>query len=124
MLSQLNKILAYYDSEPTEITQGVIWLFFFPLIYTLEHGFNPIIFLSIIIGYCSLYAVACMSLRVRKTLALATSLLSIVAVILFFSHGDYKCPSHWGWFFISLSALFNLRRITNHFYRRKNLSNG
>jgi len=120
MLSQLNKILSYYDSEPTEITHGIIWSICFPVIYTLEHGFNPIILLSIIIGFCTLYAVAYMTLRIRKALAAAVFLFSIVALILFFSHGDYICPSHWGWFLISLSAFFNLRRITNHFYRRKN----
>ena len=40
MISRLKRILTYYDSEPTEITQGIIWLIFFPIIYTVEHGLN------------------------------------------------------------------------------------
>jgi len=123
MFTKLKNILTYYDSEPTEITHGAIWLLGFPIIYTLEHGFNPIVILSIIIGFCSLYAVANMDLRTRKAIAAAVFLFSIVSVCLFFSHGDWKCPSHWGWVLISLSAFFNLQRITNHFYRRKHYSN-
>ena len=119
MFKKLDSILTYYDSEPTELTHGFIWLIGFPIIYTLEHGFNTIIFLSMIIGFSTLYSVTNMTLRVRKTIASAVFLFSIISVILFFSHGDYKCPSHWGWVLIALSAFFNLKRIANHYYRRK-----
>ena len=118
MLSNLKNILTYYDSEPTEITHGVIWMIFFPIIYTLEHGFNPIIFLSFIIGFCTLYAVAYMTIRIRKAVATAVFLFSVVSLILFFSHGDWRCPTHWGWLILVLSAFYNLKRITNHYYRR------
>jgi len=118
MYARIKNILAYYDSEPTEITHGIIWLVFFPAIYLLEHGFNFTIILSMIIGFCALYAVAYLTLAVRKTLAVAMFLFSLIALILFFSHGDYSCPTHWGWALVSISAFFNLQRITNHYYRQ------
>ena len=117
MLAKLRNILTYYDSEPTEITQAVIWFLFFPVIYTLEHGLNLfLVIVSVVIGFCTLRAVCSANLRVRKTLAYATFLFSVVAVVVFFSHGDWRCPTHWGWVLISLSAFFSLKRITNHFY--------
>jgi len=119
MLSKLVKILIYYDSEPAEIAQGFIWFLIFPIIYTLEHGFNPMILLSIIIGFCSIFSVVNLNIRIRKTLAYAVFFFSIMALIMFFSHGDYKCPTHWIWFVISISALFNLKRITNRYYIKK-----
>ena len=126
MISRLKKILTFYDSEPTEITQGVIWFIFFPVIYTAEHGINIVLMLlSIVIGYSTLYAVAYLSLRARKTMAFAVFLFSIVSIIMYFIiHDDYTCPTHWGWVLISLSAFFNLKRITNHFYKRKFKENG
>ena len=123
MLSKIRNILTYYDSEPTEITQGVIWLILFPAIYTVEHGFNPwLFFISIIIGFPGIYSVCYHSLQTRKTLALGTFLFSTVVCVMFLIHKDYKCPSHWGWLIVSLSALFNLKRICNHYYNK--MSNG
>jgi xanthine/uracil permease len=122
MFSRLKKILTFYDSEPTEITQGFIWFIFFPLIYTLEHGLNIFLaLLSIVIGFCTLYGVAYqLDLRKRKTLAYAVFLFSVVAVIMYLLiHKNYNCPTHWGWLVISISAFFNLKRITNHYYCKK-----
>ena len=115
-MSKLLRILTYYDSEPAEIAQGFIWFLIFPIIYTLEHGFNLLILLSIIIGFCSIFSVIHLSIKIRKTLAYTIFFFSIIALIMFFSHGDYKCPTHWIWFIISISALFNLKRITNKYY--------
>ena len=121
MISRLKRILTYYDSEPTEITQGIIWLVFFPIIYTVEHGLNLfLVCLSIVIGYCTLHSVAYLSLSIRKTMAFAVFLFSIVTVIMYlFVYKQYTCPTHWGWLLISFSAFFNLRRITNHYYNRQ-----
>jgi hypothetical protein len=118
MISRLNKILTFYDSEPTEILHGIIWLIFFPISYTLEHGSNFMVFVSIIIGFCSLYSTLFLSLKIRKTMSVSTFIMSIVAVMLFFRNGDYNCPTHWFWFILSISAFFNSRRILNHYYRK------
>ena len=127
MFSRLKKILTFHDSEPTEITQGFIWFIFFPFIYTLENGLNVLLILiSIIVGFCTLYGVAYdLKLRVRKSLAVSVFLFSIVASVMYLLiHKTYSCPTHWGWLVISMSAFFNLRRITNHYYSQKIKKNG
>ena len=127
MFSRLKKILTFYDSEPTEITQGIIWFLFFPIVYTLENGLNAfLIILSIIVGFCTLYGVAySLPLRVRKTLAVSVFLFSVVASIMYLViHKTYHCPTHWGWLVITMSAFFNLKRITNHYYSKKLKTDG
>jgi formate hydrogenlyase subunit 3/multisubunit Na+/H+ antiporter MnhD subunit len=118
MLSKIKNILTYYDSEPTEIMQGVVWLIIFPVIYTIEHGLNLFLIIpSILIGFCSIYSVCYHSLKTRKTIALAVLLFSIVSVTMYIIKGDYVCPTHWVWGLISFSAFFNSKRICNHYYR-------
>lgn len=58
MLTKIKNILTYYDSEPTEIMQGIIWFILFPVIYTAEHGLNLfLVILSIMIGFAGIYSV-------------------------------------------------------------------
>lgn len=122
MLSKIKDILTYYDSEPTEITQGIIWLILFPIIYTTEHGFNIYLLISsVIIGFTGIYSVCYHSLKTRKTIALGTFLFSIVVCVMYLVvNKDYTCPTHWGWALVTLSALFNLKRICNHYYQSLN----
>lgn len=121
MLSKIRNILTYYDSEPTEITQGIIWLIFFPIVYTAEHGLNlTLVILSILIGFTTIYSVCYHSLKTRKTLALGVFLFSIVVVVMYYIKGTFVCPTHWGWIVISFSAFFNLKRICNHYYNKLN----
>ena len=123
MLSKIRNILTYYDSEPTEIMQGIIWFILFPIIYTAEHGLNLfLVITSIIIGFCGLYSVCYHSLKTRKTLAFSTFLFSTIVVLMYIIKGNFVCPTHWGWAMICFSAFFNLKRITNHYYR--SLQNG
>ncbi|BCV02322.1 MAG: hypothetical protein CM15mV51_1440 [uncultured marine virus] len=57
MLSRIKRILTYYDSEPTEIMQGIIWFLLFPVVYTIEHGFSLVlVIISICIGFSSLWS--------------------------------------------------------------------
>lgn len=118
MLSRLRTILTYYDSEPTEVTQGVIWLLFFPIIHTLDYSFNLwLIIPSMLIGFASIKGACSHTVGVRKTLGLGVFLFSIVVVTYYFLIG--KLPNdatHWGWLLVSISAFFNLRRLTNHYY--------
>ena len=119
MLQRVRHILTYYDSEPTEITQGVIWLLLFPTIYTAEHGLNIwLVSISIIIGFTGIYSVCYHSLKTRKTIALGTFLFSTVVCVMYLIHEDFRCPTHWGWLVVAFSALFNLKRICNHYYKK------
>tara|TARA_R110001599_G_scaffold140731_1_gene320920 strand:+ start:867 stop:1235 length:369 start_codon:yes stop_codon:yes gene_type:complete len=121
MLSKIKNILTYYDSEPTEITQGIIWLIFFPVVYSAEHGLNLwLVIISMIIGFTTIYSVCYHPLKTRKTLSLGVFLFSLVVVVMYYIKGNYVCPTHWGWIVISLSAFFNLKRICNHYYRSEN----
>ncbi len=119
MLSKIKDILTYYDSEPTEITQGIIWLILFPIIYTAEHGLNIyLLVISLVVGFAGICSACNHPLKTRKTVALATFLFSIVVCIMYLVvNKDYSCPTHWGWALVSLSALFNLKRICNHYYK-------
>ena len=118
MLSRLRTILTYYDSEPTEITQGFVWLIFFPIIHTLDCDFNVwLIIPSMLLGLASIKGACSHTVKVRKTLGLGVFLFSVVVVTYYFLIG--KLPNdatHWGWVLISVSAFFNLRRLTNHYY--------
>ena len=117
MFFKIKKILTYHDSEPTEITQSLVWLLVYPILYSIEHGFNVwLIVFSVIVGFSSLYSTCYHSLKIRKIMAFAVFLFSVVACTMYLIKGDYTCPTHWLWALISLSALFNLRRICNHYY--------
>lgn len=114
MLKKLQNILTYYDSEPTEVLQGLIWFIFAPLV--LEATFFPnlwyVAVLSIIIGFGTLYSVVHSSLERRKLFGFSYGILSISFVIIFFwNFGFVGNPMNWGWFVISISALSNIRRI-------------
>jgi uncharacterized membrane protein len=122
MLKKLQNILTYYDSEPTEVLQGLIWFIFAPIV--LEATFFPNFWylglLSLIIGFGTLYSVVYSSLERRKQFGFAYGLLSILFVIVFFSNNglDYN-PMNWGWVVISISALSNIRRIQKKIEAKK-----
>lgn len=114
MLKKLQNILTYYDSEPTEVLQGLIWFIFAPIV--LEATFFPNFWylgvLSLIIGFGTLYSVVYSPLERRKQFGFAYGLLSILFVIVFFwKNGLNSNPMNWGWVVISISALSNIRRI-------------
>tara|TARA_B100001758_G_scaffold91169_1_gene77799 strand:+ start:4775 stop:5155 length:381 start_codon:yes stop_codon:yes gene_type:complete len=121
MLNKLGHILKYYDSEPTEIMQGLIWFLLFPIIYILEVGLNLWILIpSILIGYGTLRAVCFFSLRKRKTFAYACFILSLVVCALFLCDGRLlKDATHLGWIFVAFSALTSLKRVTARYYAKK-----
>lgn len=118
MLSRIKRILTYYDSEPTEIMQGIIWFLLFPVVYTIEHGFSLILVLiSLCVGFSSLWSACYAKLQMRKNIALSVFSFSLIVVTTYFIKKDLpSCPTHWGWVVISFSAFFNLKRITNHYY--------
>ena len=123
MLTKIKNILTYYDSEPTEIMQGIIWFILFPIIYTAEHGLNLfLVILSIMIGFAGIYSVCYHSLKTRKSIAFSTFLFSAIVVVMYIKKGTFSCPTHWGWLVIWFSAFSNLKRISNRYYT--SLQNG
>lgn len=123
MLTKIKNILTYYDSEPTEIMQGIIWFILFPVIYTAEHGLNLfLVILSIMIGFAGIYSVCYHSLKTRKSIAFSTFLFSAIVVVMYIKKGTFICPTHWGWLVIWFSAFSNLKRISNRYYT--SLQNG
>ena len=114
MLKRLQTILTYYDSEPTEVLQGLIWFIFAPIV--LEATFFPSFWyvgvISLIVGFGTLYSVVYSSLEIRKYFGFAYGLTSILFVVIFFWHNGLSSnPMNWGWAVISISALSNIRRI-------------
>lgn len=121
MISRLKSIFIYYDSEPMEILQGVIWLFIYPILHIAEHGLDLLVVPSILIGIAIIKAVCCLSLFYRKNVALAAFLFSVVVVTMSFMYNDLPYGiMHWMWVLISINAIINLNIITNRFYRITN----
>ena len=85
MLKKLSVILKYYDSEPIEILLGIIWLLFFPAIWTSQFGFQTVLItISLLLGISLIKGTCIESLRSRKTLAYGSFLFSIVVIVLLF----------------------------------------
>lgn len=124
MLKKLAKILTYYDSEPTEVLQGLIWFIFAPMVIMAAYpAFWYISICSIFIGFSSLYSVVYLDLTHRKYVGFAYSLLAILTTTIFFKdHGFNSDPMNWGWFVITISAISNVRRIIQKQESRNNVA--
>jgi|694.fasta_scaffold00097_47 hypothetical protein len=114
MLERLKSIFYYYDSEKTEVGQGLIWLLMFPIFYTLEMGFNYYLVIpSILLGAATIKAVCLHTIQTRKILAFGNFLFSTAVVAYFFIKETLPNDVyHWVWVIISFFAFFNLTTIT------------
>ena len=116
MIKKLGHILTYHDSEPTEVLQGLIWFIFAPMV--LEAEFFPkfwyLAIISMLIGYGTLHSVVYSSLERRRVFGYLYSGMAILFVIIHFSlfNSFNWTPMNWGWVVIAISALSNIRRIT------------
>ena len=123
MIKKLGHILTYHDSEPTEVLQGLIWLIFAP--FVLEAEFFPnlwyVAVLSFLIGFGTLHSVVYSSLERRRMFGYLYGIISIVFVIIHFSlfNSFNWTPMNWGWVVIVISALSNIRRITQKIESKK-----
>lgn len=118
-IKKLSNILTYCDSEPIEVLLGLTWLFVFPIICTIQIGFEwLIIFPSIILGYVIIKGVVDYEIRIRKALAYAGFLFSLlISGTFLFNHNILDYPTQVMWLLISLLALFNLVNISKRYYR-------
>lgn len=118
---RIGAILTYYDTEPMEILQGVIWLFVYPILHIIDHGFDLLLIPSILIGIAMIKATCSFSLYVRKTIAFAAFLFSILVVTFSFIYQDLPYSTmHWVWVLIAINSIINLKIITNRYYILEN----
>lgn len=122
MIKKLINILTYHDSEPTEVLQGLIWFIFAPIV--LEAEFFPklwyIAILSVLIGYGTLHSVVYRSLQTRRIFAFGYGGLAVLFVLIHFLTNTIEwTPMNWGWVVIAISAVSNIRRITQKIESQK-----
>ena len=121
MIKKLGHILTYHDSEPTEVLQGLIWFIFAPFI--LEAEFFPnlwyVAIISMLIGFGTLYSVVYSSLERRRLFGYGYGLMAIIFVVIHFTTDVDWTPMNWGWVVIAISALSNIRRITQKIKSKK-----
>lgn len=121
MIKKLGHILTYHDSEPTEVLQGLIWLIFAPIV--LEAEFFPnlwyVAVLSFLIGFGTLYSVVYSSLERRRLFGYLYGSMAIIFVLIHFTADVNWTPMNWGWIVIAISALSNIRRITQKIESKK-----
>ena len=114
MIKKLINILTYHDSEPTEVLQGLIWFIFAPIV--LEAEFFPnlwyVAIISMLIGYGTLHSVVYSSLERRRLFGYGYGLMAIIFVVIHFTADVNWTPMNWGWVVITISAISNIRRIT------------
>ena len=121
MIKKLAHILTYHDSEPTEVLQGLIWFIFAP--FVLEAEFFPnlwyVAVLSFLIGFGTLYSVVYSSLERRRLFGYLYGSMAIIFVLIHFIADVNWTPMNWGWIVIAISALSNIRRITQKIESKK-----
>jgi hypothetical protein len=121
MIKKLGHILTYHDSEPTEVLQGLIWFIFAPVV--LEAEFFPdlwyVAIISMLIGYGTLHSVVYSSLERRRLFGYGYGLMAIIFVVIHFTTDVDWTPMNWGWVVIAISALSNIRRITQKIESKK-----
>lgn len=121
MIKKLGHILTYHDSEPTEVLQGLIWFVFAP--FVLESEFFPnlwyVAVLSFLIGFGTLYSVVYSSLERRRVFGYLYGGIAIIFVLIHFTADVDWTPMNWGWVVIAISALSNIRRITQKIESKK-----
>lgn len=115
MIKKLINILTFHDSEPTEVLQGLIWFVFAPIV--LEAEFFPelwyVAVISSLIGFGTLYSVVYLSLEVRRIFAYLYGGMAVLFIMIHFLSEDVVwTPMNWGWVVIAISALSNIRRIS------------
>jgi len=120
MLKKLSNILKYYDSEPLEILIGLVWLVFFPIIWSCQFGIQAVlIVISVLLGGSLIKGTCVESLRARKTLAYGSFLFSMVVLVLLVLNGGIMDPSNWMWFLPLIMSFINLTQVTSQFYRKQ-----
>ena len=119
MLRRIRDIMTYYDSEPTEVLQGLIWLVFFPIVLMSEMDgmIDFLIAPSMVIGLMSILGAAKSCIKTRLYSSYAYGIFSIIAAYVFISNGGLKAhATNLGWIVICISAISNIRRVRQKYF--------
>lgn len=117
MFSKIKNILTYYDSEPNEIMQSLIWILIFPMICIFEDKFKCYFFIpSLIIGAFSLRTICYGTLEQRKNISLIVFLFSVSVLCYYLmTKGIYQNSVNILWIAVTVNAFFNLTTLTKHY---------
>jgi hypothetical protein len=74
---------------------------------------------SILVGFGTLYSVVYSSLETRRKFAYVYGIIAIIFVLIHFFTDIPYTPMNWGWVVIAISALSNIRRITQKIESKK-----
>jgi len=115
MLKKLFHICKYSDSQPTEITLGIVNLAITPLAIFCDIGFMPL-FIPLLIfgGAFQLWAVTTEKSLIRVRAALISLCLFVVTLLLYLnSPCGLSTPLHYGWVLLVAGSIGNLIRLKN-----------
>jgi len=115
MFKKLLHIWKYSDSQPTEITLGIVNLTLAPICILCEIGVMPI-FVPLLIfgGIFQLWAVSTEKVCKRVKAAFVSLCLFVVTLLLYLkSPCGLHSPMHYGWVILVLGALGSLIRLKN-----------
>lgn len=119
MLKRVRDIMTYYDSEPTEVLQGLIWLVFFPIVLMSEMDgmIDFLIAPSMVIGFMSILGATKSCIKTRLYSSYAYGTFSLIAAYVFISNGGLEAhATNWGWVVICISAISNIRRVRQKYF--------
>jgi len=112
MLSKLQQLWRYSDSQPTEITLGAALMILAPIATFIELGFMPIYQLILIgAGFYQLYCISTGNLECRVKASMLTFGLYTTSLIMYLATIGLPTPTHYGWVIFVLSSFGNLKRL-------------
>lgn len=113
LMTKLQHIYLYSDSQPTEITLAVCLAVLSPIVTIMEIGFMPIYNLVCIgFGLFQLYCVANEDLECRMRASMLTMSAYFATFLMYTIQGTiFASPTHWGWFVLAFSAWGVVRRL-------------
>lgn len=120
-LEKLRHIFLYYDSEPMEILQSLVWIFLLFPMTIIESGFNAIIHIPMImLPLSQLFIVLNYSLNARKIISFVLFLITLGITLQYMLSGMiWVNKSFVVFLFNSFFAFFNLKRLTIENIRKK-----
>lgn len=117
---KLRHIYMYYDSEPMEILQSLVWVFLLIPMTMIELGFRPLIHTTMfILAVTQIVVVLNYSLNARKILSFVLFLITTAITANYILSGMVLEKSFMVFLFNVFFAFFNLKRLTMEKLRKE-----